>query len=139
MTAWQARAQLERGDLDEAALLSDAVLDNAGLAPITGIAATCVRAVVATRRGHEAGAGLDAVLATARGTGEAQRLVPVAVARAEAAWLSGRAADIVAEIDVAWPAALVEGNRWHLGELSWWLTVAGEPRPTEAPPASRSH
>ncbi len=40
MTAWHARARLERGDLDEAALLSDAVLDNADLAPITGIGAT---------------------------------------------------------------------------------------------------
>ena len=55
------------------------------------------------------------------------------MARAEAAWLAGRPADIVAEIDHAWQAAVAERNPWYLGELSWWLTVAGEPRESSTP------
>ena len=39
-------------------------------------------------------------------TGEPQRLVPVAAARAEAAWIAGRTSDVAAEIDRAWPAAV---------------------------------
>ena len=65
--------------------------------------------VVTARRGEDDD-DTDDVLDVASGTGEAQRLVPVAVARAEAAWLAGRPADIVAEIDHAWPAAVAEAQ-----------------------------
>ncbi len=125
MSAAHARALLEQGDLDGAAALSAEVLGDADVSPITRIAATSVAATVAARRGEAC--DLDAVLALAVRTGEAQRLVPVAVARAEVAWLEGRHADIAAEVEHAWAPALAEGNRWYLGELSWWLAVAGSP------------
>ena len=38
----------------------------------------------------------------ANGTGEAQRILPVALLHAEAAWTSGRTADIVALTDEVW-------------------------------------
>jgi DNA-binding CsgD family transcriptional regulator len=59
----------------------------------------------------------------------------VASARAEAAWLAGRPDDIVTAVDAAWPAAIARPNRWALGELSWWLAVAGVRRPTPLPVA----
>ncbi len=130
MSAGRARALLEQGDLDGAAALSAEVLGDANVSPITRIGATTVAATVAARRGEAV--DLDEVLALAVRTGEAQRLVPVAVARAEVAWLAGREADIVAEVEHAWAPALAEGNGWYLGELSWWLTVAGSPRPVAA-------
>ena len=57
-------------------------------------------------------------------------------ARAEAAWLAGRLPDIVEEVDRAWPAALALRNPWTLGELSWWLAVAGLRRSAPAPVAA---
>jgi DNA-binding CsgD family transcriptional regulator len=62
-------------------------------------------------------------------------LVPVAVARAEAAWLAGRTETIVAEIDGAWAEAVRHPCPWDLGELSWWLSVAGERRQPPVPVA----
>ena len=126
MSAAYARALLEQGDLDGAAALSADVLRDANVSPITRIAATSVAATVAARRGETA--DLDGVLALAVRTGEAQRLVPVVVARAEVAWLEGRQTDIAAEVEHAWAPALAERNGWYLGELSWWLAVAGSPR-----------
>ncbi len=134
MSAGHARALLEQGDLDGAAERSASVLANADLSPITRIVATSVSATVAARRGGVV-TGLDEVLALAAQTGEAQRLVPVAVARAEVAWLDGRQGDIVAEVEHAWAAAAAEGNGWYLGELSWWLEVAGSRRAVSVEPA----
>jgi len=59
--------------------------------------------------------------------------VPVAAARAEAAWIAGRLPDIVADIDRAWPAAQAHPQPWDLGELSWWLQLAGVHRQVGTP------
>jgi DNA-binding CsgD family transcriptional regulator/tetratricopeptide (TPR) repeat protein len=133
MSAWVARVQLDRGDLAAAATTSADVLA-VDTAAITRIVASVVAAQVRLRRG-EAGAGplLDDALALAETTGEAQRLVPVASARAEWAWLDGRTADIAAEVDRAWPAAVGQANGWDLGELCWWLGRAGIERDAPVP------
>jgi DNA-binding CsgD family transcriptional regulator len=62
-------------------------------------------------------------------------LVPVAAARAEAAWLGGRPEQIVAEVDQAWQSAISHPLPWDLGELSWWLHVAGVRRVLPVPVA----
>ena len=78
---------------------------------ITRIVAASWRRQVRLRRGEPGAAALlDEALALAEATGEAQRLVPVASARAEWAWLDGRTADIVVEVDRAWSAALGAGQ-----------------------------
>jgi DNA-binding CsgD family transcriptional regulator len=61
--------------------------------------------------------------------------VPVAAARAEAAWIAGRTADLVTDIDRAWPVALAHPQPWNLGELAWWLSLAGEHRQLDVPVA----
>ena len=87
-----------------------------------------VAGALAARRGSDGTAALDEALPIAIQTGEAQLLVPVAAARAEAAWIAGRLPDITAEVDRAWPAAMAHSLPWDLGELSWWLHVAGDHR-----------
>jgi hypothetical protein len=52
-----------------------------------------------------------------------------------AAWLAGRTPEVATEIDRAWPAAIVHPQPWDLGELCWWLYLAGVDRPAPAPVA----
>lgn len=135
MVAWLARSLAEQGRYAEAESMAEDVLRRAHLSPVTRIGATVVAAQVAMRRGAHGADGLAEVLKLAELTGEGQRLVPVAVAMAEAAWLAGDARQVVASVDHAWPEASARPERWELGELSWWLRVAGESRPSPVPVA----
>ena len=64
------------------------------------IVALTVLGIVQVRRGHaDAERTLDEALSLARRTAEPQRLVPVLLARAERAWLTGRCTDVKAAID----------------------------------------
>jgi len=135
MTAWLARSLAEQGRYDLAGRHAAGVLRHPHLSPITRVSALPVAGVLAARCGRDGTAALDEALPIAAATGESQRLVPVAAARAEAAWIAGRAADLVPEIDRAWPAALAHPQPWNLGVLSWWLFVAGDRRPLDVPVA----
>jgi tetratricopeptide (TPR) repeat protein len=128
MTAWLARSQAEQGSYAAAEQHLADVLRHPHLSPITRVPALAVAGVIAARRGAST-AALDEALPIAVQTGETQRLVPVAAARAEAAWAAGRAADVAAEIDRAWAPALAHPDPWDLGELCWWLRLAGDHRP----------
>jgi DNA-binding CsgD family transcriptional regulator len=85
--------------------------------------------MLAARRGRDSTGPLDEALAIAVRTGESQRLVPVAAARAEAAWIAGHHQGMATEIDRAWAAVIAHPQPWELGELSWWLHLAGDRRP----------
>ncbi len=76
---------------------------------------------------------MEEATALARTTGEAQRLVPPAVAWAELAWLQGDRDGIEAAIDLAWSAAVMHPQDWDVAELAWWLAVAGVRRPLPVP------
>jgi DNA-binding CsgD family transcriptional regulator len=70
-------------------------------------------------------------------TGEGQRVVPVAFARAEAAWLAGEPAGIAVELAVVRELPSDELDDWQRGELAWWSRAAGlgdEPTGTVAAP-----
>jgi DNA-binding CsgD family transcriptional regulator len=125
----------EQGRYEEARQCVVEVLRKPQLAPITRIRATGVAGQLAARRGEDPSAYLDEALALAVVTGETQRIVPTAVARAEAAWIAGNRELIVAEIDQAWSIAMAHPHPWDLGELSWWLAMAGVSRPTPVPVA----
>jgi DNA-binding CsgD family transcriptional regulator/tetratricopeptide (TPR) repeat protein len=127
MTAWLARSRAEQGSYATAEQHLVDVLWHPHLSPITQVSALAVAGVIAARRGAST-AALDEALPIAVQTGETQRLVPVATARAEAAWIAGRTLDLAAEIDRAWPSALAHPDPWELGELGWWLHVAGDRR-----------
>jgi DNA-binding CsgD family transcriptional regulator len=128
MRAWRARLALETGGLDGAAEEAEAVLAAGRAAPISRIPALAVLGRVRARRGDP---GADELLAEAhrlaRSTRESQRIVPVSLARAEAAFLAGE--------PEACGAAAREGlacdhlDPWMRGELALWLARAGQAAP----------
>ncbi len=76
-------------------------------------------------RGEDAWDILDEALSLAEATGELQRLGPIRIARAEAAWLAGdndRTADEAAR---GLELAVLRGDRWLTGELAVWLHRSG--------------
>ncbi|HET9988247.1 MAG TPA: response regulator transcription factor, partial [Kofleriaceae bacterium] len=76
---------------------------------------------------------LDASLAIARRANEAERLVPVAAARAELAWLEGDAARARAEVEDVLALAVRIGRAWYIGELAIWAVRGGAAPPTGVP------
>jgi DNA-binding CsgD family transcriptional regulator len=64
-------------------------------------------------------------------------MVQVACARAEAAWIGGRIDDLRSEAHRGWQLASERCDAWALGELAWWLSLAGSrpvsPVPIAAP------
>jgi DNA-binding CsgD family transcriptional regulator/tetratricopeptide (TPR) repeat protein len=136
MSAWLADSLAEQGHYAAADQCLADVLRHPHVSPITQVCALTVAGLLAARRGRDGMGSLDGALRIAVQTGEYQRLRPVAIARAEAAWIAGRPADVAADIDRAWPFAITHPRPWELGELSWWLHLAGEHRQASAPLAS---
>jgi DNA-binding CsgD family transcriptional regulator/tetratricopeptide (TPR) repeat protein len=131
MQVAQARADFEQGRWIAATRTVELVLRDPRTAPVNRIEALAVLGRVRARRGDPGvWPPLDEALALATVTAELQRLGPVAVARAEAAWLEG---------DPTAPRGLVEealdlaeqmaGPTWHwlAGELAFWLRRLGGP------------
>jgi DNA-binding CsgD family transcriptional regulator/Tfp pilus assembly protein PilF len=135
MSACLARSRAEQGQYAAAEQHLAVIMRNPRLSPITHVCVLAVTGVLAARRGDDGATALDDALPIAVQTGEPQRLVPVAAARAEAAWIAGSTSDAAAEIDRAWPAAVARALPWDLGELSWWLRAAGDTRQIPAPVA----
>ncbi|HEX6855313.1 MAG TPA: AAA family ATPase [Streptosporangiaceae bacterium] len=135
MTAWLARVRAEQGEYAAADARLAEVLRHPQLSPLTRICALVVAGPLAARRGMDAAAALDEAMALAAGTGEVQRLAPVAAARAEAAWLAGCLADVAAEVDRVWPAVVAHPDPWDAGELRWWRALAGGADPGDGPAA----
>jgi DNA-binding CsgD family transcriptional regulator len=133
MTAWLARSLAEQGQYDAAERHVADVTRRPHVSPITQVSILPVAGVLAARRGRDGTSELDEALTIAVRTGEALRLIPVTAACAEAFWIAGRTGDLVAAVDRAWPVAVEHPHPWGLGELSWWLRVAGDGRPAIAP------
>jgi DNA-binding CsgD family transcriptional regulator len=135
MAAWLGRAHAEQGRYAQAAELVRDVLGHPHLSPITEIVAAAVKAQLDMRSGREDEELLARLRELTRTTGETQRLVPVASAGAEHAWLAGELHRIPAAIERAWSAAVAYPQPWDIGELAWWLAVAGERRTLPVEPA----
>ncbi|HWD43496.1 MAG TPA: AAA family ATPase [Actinomycetota bacterium] len=131
MLASQARADFEQGRWTAATRTIETVLRDPRTAPISRIEALAVLGRLRARRGDPGvWPPLDEALALATVTGELQRLGPVAVARAEAAWLDGAPAAARGVVEDA--LALAEGVAgqtwpWPTGELAFWLWRIGGP------------
>ncbi len=138
MLAWKARLDLETGRWQEAAEEALRVLRRPGVAAVSRIPALAALAAVRVRRGDP---GAAEALAQGRelagGTGELQRIFPVAVAAAEAAWWRGERDAVVAELAPVLELARRHPHPWELGELCLWLWRAGalpQPAPEVAAP-----
>jgi tetratricopeptide (TPR) repeat protein len=133
LLAWRARVRNERGRWAEAEADAAAVLDHPGASAIARIPALTELGLARARRGEPgAMAALDEARQLALGTGESQRIVPVAAARAEVAWLdgdllrSGAEAASALEVAAAPPSMGAKGRRaWYLGQLGLWIWRAG--------------
>ncbi|HEX6309759.1 MAG TPA: AAA family ATPase [Longimicrobiales bacterium] len=126
LRGWRARMRTEQGRLQEAAGDAQDVLRRESIPTVVRLPSLVALATVKTRRG-EAGAQelLDEALERALATGELQRIAPVAVARAEAAWLRGDADGVRAEVMRAWPLATAADSSWDVARLAAWLRRAG--------------
>jgi DNA-binding CsgD family transcriptional regulator/Tfp pilus assembly protein PilF len=134
MTALLARSLAEQGQYAAADRHLAEVQRHQDLSPLTKQGAVAVAGVLAARRGDSGAAALDEALRLAIRHGDPE-LAVVASARAEAAWIAGRLADVATEVGRAWPAAVARPKPWELGELSWWLQAAGDQRQVPIPVA----
>jgi DNA-binding CsgD family transcriptional regulator/tetratricopeptide (TPR) repeat protein len=126
LRAWQARVSLEQGNWDDAAEEATRVLNHYRLSTVTKIPALTVLGSVRLRRGDPGSmALLDEARDLALATGEPQRIVPVAAARAEGAWLRGDLQQCLAEARVGYDLVSKRAYLWKLGELSFWMWRAG--------------
>jgi DNA-binding CsgD family transcriptional regulator/tetratricopeptide (TPR) repeat protein len=121
MTAWRARAHLDCGDYTRAADDALWVIGHPAAAAVSHIPASLVLARVRARRGDpEVVSLLERARALALQTREPQRIVPVAVAQAEAAWLAGHDAAIAGALQPALEALAARNDPFARAELAFW-------------------
>jgi DNA-binding CsgD family transcriptional regulator len=123
---WRAWAELERGHWDRAAGLAQDVLDRPGIGPPTRLTPLVVLGLLRARRGDpDVWEALDEALGLAERMREAQRLLPVAAARAEARWLESLPEQVAAETDHALALLAQRQQPWALGGIAIWRRRAG--------------
>jgi DNA-binding CsgD family transcriptional regulator len=115
---------LIQGDWDEALADADAVLA-APSAPLARTWPHVVRGLIALRRGGDASADLDEAWKLASGLGEPMRLLPVAAALVEQAWLTGNDHDRLETCRALLTDAPTAGLEWARGELASRLRRLG--------------
>lgn len=123
----RARVRLETGDWPGAEADARASLAEPTAGGAQKVDALVPLGLLQARRGDpEAAATLAAALDSGFATEELQWTAPVAAARAELAWLEGRDADVAAEARRSYRSACDARHSWFVGELAFWLRVAGE-------------
>lgn len=124
--AHTARVALDRGSWDDAVDAANAVLRVPRTSTTPRILTLVVLALVRARRGDpEAGILLDEAWALAEPTGELPRICPVAVAKAEAAWLLGRDGEVAEATAKALELAVERESVWRASELLSWRRRVG--------------
>jgi ATP/maltotriose-dependent transcriptional regulator MalT len=126
LLAYRARSELDRGRWAEAVESAGLVLREPRTSTLPRTLALVVLALVRARRGDPGyWPLLDEALALAEGTGEPQRISPVAAARAEALWLEGKHDAVADATETALELALRRQDPWLSGELAYWRRRAG--------------
>jgi ATP/maltotriose-dependent transcriptional regulator MalT len=124
LLGFRARSELDQGRWEEAAETAAFVVRGRLASPLPVIIALTVTARLRARRGDpDPWSPLDEALALAGE--EFQRLEPVAVARAETAWLAGDRDRVVAETEDVLALARRCDARWVIGEIACWRRRAG--------------
>jgi len=133
LLAMRAELELEQGRwsdaVDSAALVLAGVAGELrtghGFGPGTVFALAVLGRVRARRGDPDAWTPLGEALALAEASGQLLRLRPVAAARAEAAWLEGRAELVPDELDSTFDLAVRRRDRWAMGQLAFWRWRSG--------------
>lgn len=129
--ASRAMSRMYTGNWEEAERVGRAVLAHPRVSPHGRIIALAALARLAMRRGDpEWVTLLDEAGRLADATGEVGKVAPVAVARAEAAWLSGDASGLLAATAPVRALVVERSDPWLAGELAVWLARAGAPDPS---------
>jgi DNA-binding CsgD family transcriptional regulator len=138
LRGWQSELLLHRGELRPAETCGAEVLRHPDVAPISMI----IPLTVVARARARTGVGdwrepLDRAAALAAGTGELQRLGPVAATRSEVAWLAGDDAAARAAAAEVLRTVGPAGDPWRLGMVASWLApeAVGSDLPGLAPEA----
>ena len=123
LLGWQAKLQLAAGRWSEAAQTAEICL--AEPCPFARIHALVALGLVRARRGDpDPWTPLDEALELAQPRRELQWIAPVAIARAEAAWLEGRNDAAVAATDAAFEFSRSKESPYTTG-LAYWRWRAG--------------
>jgi DNA-binding CsgD family transcriptional regulator len=130
LLSWQSKILLAQGRWTEAA--DTAMICLGEHCPFARIHALVALGLVRARRGDpDAWAPLDEAVMLAEPRRELQWIAPVAIARAEAAWLEGRTDAAIAETELAYEHAR-RVDAWYLAGLSYWRWRAGADEPVPA-------
>jgi DNA-binding CsgD family transcriptional regulator/tetratricopeptide (TPR) repeat protein len=125
LLSWQSKVSLAAGRWAAAADVAHICL--ADPCPFARIHALVALGLVRARRGDpDVWGPLDEALELAEPRHEQQWIAPVAIARAEAAWLEGRQEAAIAETEAAFQDAA--GTWWRAG-LSYWRWRSGSEEP----------
>lgn len=123
--ASRAEAELHQGHFTEAVQAAELVMRHRG-SELPKFTPLIVIALVRARRGDPDVWGLlDQAKVIADEAAELQLLVPLSVARAEAAWLEGRHDAVERETDETYRLALENRAVWLMGDLAVWRRRAG--------------
>jgi DNA-binding CsgD family transcriptional regulator len=126
LMAWRGRARLEQGDWLAAAEDAQAIVAEAGTAPIARIPALTILAHLRILRGDpDVATPLNEAREMAARTSEMQRLSGVALVGANAAWIAGDRELIAQEVQPVYELASARRDLWMKGELALWLWRAG--------------
>jgi DNA-binding CsgD family transcriptional regulator len=126
LRALRARLNFEQGAWSKAIEEAEELLRRPGLSVAARIPALIVVGRVRTRRGVDGALeALEEARALAMATGEPRRIVTVAAARAEHAWLHGDHSSAAEELRSALEYALRDPYHWRVGELVFWASRAG--------------
>jgi DNA-binding CsgD family transcriptional regulator/tetratricopeptide (TPR) repeat protein len=128
LLSWQSKVLLAHGRWTEAAQTALVCLGEE--CPFARIHALVALGLVRARRGDpDAWGPLDEAVTLAEPRREQQWIAPVAIARAEAAWLEGRNEAAIAETELAYDDARRLDTSYVAG-LSYWRWRAGADEPT---------
>jgi DNA-binding CsgD family transcriptional regulator len=126
LLAHRSRIELEQGSWDQAVETARMILSERWISTLPRTVAHTVLGLVRARRGDPgAWPELDEAWALAEHTGELDRIAPVAVARAEAAWLEGRHDAVLEATESAYDLALRYRVPRFVGELAVWRLRGG--------------
>ena len=127
LLSWESNQLLAEGRWNDAAQTALICLGDEN--PFARIHALVTLGLVRARRGDPGvWEPLDEAVALAEPRHEQQWIAPVAIARAEAAWLEGRSEAAIRETDLAYKDAKRLGT-WYLAGLCYWRWRAGVDEP----------
>ncbi|APO68867.1 LuxR family transcriptional regulator protein [Rhizobium gallicum] len=132
----QAQLRMEQGRFREAETVAQGVMSLERLPMVMHLPALTVLGTVRVRLGEPGSlALLQQALQEGLATGELQRIVPVRLALAEAAWLDGDDSAAHEQLNALVGMDLDNFRTWDFGELAVWWKRCGIAKPLPAPKA----